>query len=228
MKKPIALFDIDNTMYEGFSYFELLKKHVSEQLIAADVLDTALGSMQQYKSGARDYEATIITLLDIYAAGLKGADYDLVLRSTKEFYENSSKFFDYVAPTIARLRTSHDVALVTGEPQFVAEAVGALFEITSYYSTQYQVIDGHFTGITAHYLASRHEKLDAIKHLTQGHQQENSFAFGDSEGDIEMLRAVQYPICLNPTDGLRDVAEKENWYLPKTNEVEALIAKLSV
>lgn len=226
MKRPIALFDIDNTIYEGFSYFDLVKKHVDEKLIVVSVFDAAMASMKKYKSGAQDYETTIIELLDIYASGLKDVEYDAILYSTKEFYKNSSKFFDYVPSVMSYLHGSHDVALVTGEPQFVAQAVGDIFGITSYYSSQYEVIDGRFTGNITHYLASRHEKHDAIKHLMHGHGSNGSFAFGDSEGDIEMLRAVEYPICLNPTDGLRTVARQEGWNMPELSGVEPLVKRL--
>lgn len=226
MTKPIALFDIDNTIYEGFSYFDLLKKHVTEELIEQNVLDDALESMKAYKLGQKDYEATIVELLDIYARGLKGVEYEAVLQSTKDFYKNSSHFFGYVKPVMGSLRRSHDLRLVTGEPQFVAQAVGDIFGISSYSSSEYEVKEGVFTGNVTTYLASRHEKLSSIKHLMEGHSGRGSFAFGDSEGDIEMLRSVEYPICLNPTDGLRAVAEKEGWYLPDLNDVEALVVKL--
>jgi HAD superfamily hydrolase (TIGR01490 family) len=226
MLKSIALFDIDNTLYEGFSYFELLEKQANEGLISTQVLDDAKTSMKKYKSKLQDYETTIVELLDIYAVGLKGKSYDDVLKSTKEFYQSSQKFFPYAKLIIAELRDSHDVALVTGEPQFVAKAVAELFGLKSYYCTEYEVQIGKFTGNVKSYLASRHEKHDAIKHLMQGYGTKNSFAFGDSEGDIEMLRAVEYPICLNCTDGLRAIAEKEHWHMPNMEEVTELIGDL--
>lgn len=227
MLRSIAFFDIDNTMYDGFSYFTLLEKQVGEGLIKQETLTAALASMQKYKTKAQDYETTIVELLDIYAEGLKGAEYASVLEVTKQFYEKSDKFFAYVASTFKELRGSHDIALVTGEPQFVAKAVKELFGATSYYSTEYEVIDGTFTGSVKSYLASRHEKHDAIKHLMQGHGAKNSFAFGDSEGDIEMLRAVEYPICLNATDGLRAIAAEEGWRMPDIVEVTELITSLT-
>jgi phosphoserine phosphatase len=59
------------------------------------------------------------------------------------------------------LRGSHDIALVTGGPLFVAEAVAELLGVNSHYSTEYEVVDGAFTGDIKSYLASRHEKHDA-------------------------------------------------------------------
>jgi HAD superfamily hydrolase (TIGR01490 family) len=228
MLRSIAFFDIDNTMYDGFSYFELLEKQAGEGLIEQQTLINAKASMQKYKTKLQDYETTIVELLDIYAAGLKGAKYAAILESTKQFYEQSDKFFDYVVPTMKALKSSHDIALVTGEPQFVAEAVKEIFGVDSYYATEYEVVDGVFTGGIKSYLASRHEKHDAIKYLMQGHGAKNSFAFGDSEGDIEMLGAVDHPICLNSTEGLRTIAEQKSWSMPDIDEVVELVSKLNV
>jgi len=226
MTKSIAFFDIDNTIYEGFSYFELLEKQVDEALISREVLADATACMKKYKSKLQDYETTIVELLDIYAAGLKGATYTAIFESTQQFYEQSDKFFDYVEPTMKALKSTHDIALVTGEPQFVAEAVKGIFEADSYYATEYEVADGVFTGAIKSYLASRHEKHDVIKHLMEGHGAKNSFAFGDSEGDIEMLGAVEHPVCLNPTDGLRAIADQKGWHMPGVDGVTELVAKL--
>lgn len=226
MLTSIALFDIDNTMYQGFSYFDLLKKQITEKLINQQVLDDAIASMQKYKANAQDYESTLVELLDIYANGLKGVRYDRVLESTKDFYIKSDKFFDYVAPTFAELKKTHAIALVTGEPQFVAQAVCELLGADAYHSTEYEVVGGVLTGRIKSYLASAGEKHDAVRHLIRKYGTKNSFAFGDSEGDIEMLRATEHPICLNATDGLRAIAKKEGWQLPNIDDVAVLVARL--
>lgn len=224
--KPIALFDLDNTMYEGFSYFDLIAEQIGEGLIAQGVLDKAQASIQKYLTKQQDYETTVAELLDIYAAGLQGVSYSAVLHSAKKFYTGSGKFFPYVRPTIQKLLRTHEVALVTGEPQFIAEAVSELFDIPSYYSTHFAFQKEKGTGTIVSYMAFRHEKRQAIQHLIQGHGAKHSFAFGDSEGDIEMLRAVEHSICLNPTDGLRAAATEAGWHMPKGPEVLALVNKL--
>jgi len=195
--------------------------------VSLEVLTDALATMQKYKAKLQGYETTVLELLNIHAAGLKGVKYEVVLAAAKRFFKQSDKFFDYVAPTIVALKKSHDIAIVTGEPQFVAEAVRELFGAGSYYSSQYEVIKGVFTGKVASYLALRHEKHQAIGHLMQKHGAGHSFAFGDSEGDIEMLAAVEHPVCLNATDGLRAIAQERGWHTPGINEVARLVVRLN-
>ena len=224
--KSVALFDFDNTLYNGFSYFDLLQKQTGEGLIAPDVLNTANEAMGDYKGGTIAYEETIVRLLDTYAEGLKGKPYKAIYDSTHEFYRDSQKVYSFACKVFELLHATHDICLVTGEPQFIAESIANIYGLDAYYSTQYEVADGVFTGGITSYLASRHEKHDAIGHLLQGHQVKGSFAFGDSEGDIEMLAAVQNPVCINPNAGLRERATQHSWPCVEPNQVESVVSDL--
>lgn len=224
--KSVALFDFDNTLYDGFSYFDLLQKQTDEGLIVPAVLDTANKAMAGYKSGAVNYEKTIVSLLDIYAEGLKGEQYETIYNSTHEFYRDSQKVYGFARNVFDLLRPTHDICLVTGEPQFIAESIADIYGLDSYYSTQYKVAGGIFTGGITSYLASRHEKHDAVRHLLQGHKIGGSFAFGDSEGDMEMLAAVESPVCINPNAGLRERATQHGWPCVKPEQVETLISDM--
>lgn len=224
--KSVALFDFDNTLYDGFSYFDLLQKQTSEGLIALDIVTRANGTMRDYKSTAVTYEEAIVRLLDIYAEGLRGKSYKAIYDSTHEFYRVSQKVYSFARDVIDLLRPTHDICLVTGEPQFIAASIADIYGFDSYYCTQYEVIDDKFTGSVSSYLASRHEKHDAISHLLQGHQVKASFAFGDSEGDMEMLAATQNPICINPNRGLRERAIQHNWPCVNPTEVKSLVIDL--
>jgi HAD superfamily hydrolase (TIGR01490 family) len=217
--KSVALFDFDNTLYDGFSYFALLEKQVHENIITKKVLNKANQAMANYKNGAIDYETTITTLLNIYAAGLKGASYSKVYESALGFYTHTDKIYPYTKQVFDLLRPTHDLCLVTGEPQFIAKAIQQLYKLDNYCATQYEVVDGVFTGNVTTYLASRHEKHQAVKHLLQGHRVKNSLAFGDSEGDIEMLAAAQHPICVNATPGLKKRAAEHGWPCVLPSEV---------
>jgi HAD superfamily hydrolase (TIGR01490 family) len=224
--KSVALFDFDNTLYEGFSYFDLVAKQVQEGLVAPEVLAEANQSMQLYRNSDRNYEETIVSLLDIYARGLNGKSYDDVYGSTYEFYRDTKKVYGFARKVFELLSTSHDICLVTGEPQFIAASIADVYGLDDYYSTDYEVVEGRFTGSIKSYLASRHEKHNAVEHLLQGHQIEGSFAFGDAEGDIEMLAAVNHPVCIKPNPGLRARASEHGWPCVEPDQVESLVRKI--
>lgn len=211
MNRPLALFDIDKTMFNGFSYFPLLESQVQDNIARPETLQQANDSMAAYADGQLAYEGFVKVLLDIYAGGLEGRPEDEIADSTQRFFDETGDFFGYVQPTIDVLRPSHDIALVTGGTQFTAQAVAKVFDIEVSLSSIMAVKGGHLSGVMASYLATADEKRVAIRHLTEAHPFEGSLGFGDSEGDIEMLRAVELPICVRPSEGLRDIGQENGW-----------------
>ena len=226
MNKPLALFDVDKTLYDGLSYFPLLEAQIEDGLIGQDVMRGANDSMQQYAEGAMDYEDFVRYLLDIYTEGLAGRPADEVIESTNAFFDRQGGFFGYAKPTVEMLQATHENVLVTGGTQFTAAAVGRILGVSAMVSSVVEVEEGHITGRMQSYLATRYEKRDAIAHLTDAHPYESSFGFGDSEGDLEMLRAVEHAICIQPTPGLREVALQEGWQIVDSRDELASTAGL--
>lgn len=211
MKKPLALFDIDGTMIPGTTYFRVLDGQMKDGLIDESCVAEAYSLLKEYKSGAVPYEKLIVSLLDIYAKGLAGKTAQEVASSTINILTECEDYFGYVGATIAALRDTHEIIVVSGSPHFMAEAVMRKYGIGKKLSSVYEVQDGIITGKVSSYLATRHQKRDAIQHIIEDHQYTNSVAFGDSEGDIEVLKSVQYPVCIMPTDGLRQIAKEKKW-----------------
>lgn len=224
MTKPAALMDIDNTLYDGFSYFDILPFFIEHKVLGPNVLEEALLIMKAYKSGQIEYEEAVDTLLNILVEGLKGESHEEVYELAYSFYKNSTKFSTFARPTIELLLDSHQLALVTAEPQFIAQAVGKVLGVSILFSSICEVENGVLTGKVEKSLAMRKGKLGEIAPLLK--HKNNSFAFGDSEGDVEMLEAVDFPICVNPTNGLREVAKTKGWYLPENNDVPGLVESL--
>ena len=227
MLHPVALFDIDNTIYDGLSLFPLIERQASEKLVPAATLTSVQAKLADYKSGALSYEAALVAVLDVYATALKGQKYDKVLASTKSFFASSNGLYPYVEPLMGALAETHDIILITGEPQMVCEAIGQAVKADAGYSTQFEVVDGKFTGNITRYLATGAEKLGAVQHAIAGHTLRASLAFGDSEGDIEMMRIVEYAFCLNPTPALQQEAAENGWYLATPDTILDVVESIS-
>lgn len=80
-----------------------------------------------------------------------------------------------------------------------------------YGGSEYEVINGHFTGKKA--LLKKERKPEYLKELVAKHgaSYDGSIAVGDSESDIPMLEAVEHPIAFNPTKLLFDHARAQGW-----------------
>lgn len=146
--------------------------------------------------------------------------------ATNFFTQNQDKFFSFVQPLIKKLSATHDIYFITGEPEFVAKGSAQVFTPKGYISSKLEVKNDTYTGKVATYLATRDEKHHAIQHLVKKYDMHNSFAFGDSEGDIHMLNQVQNAVCINATDGLRKEATKNDWHITTPDKVEILINTL--
>jgi len=155
--RSVALFDFDKTLYNGFSYFDLLAKQTEEGVVSKDVFMAAQNILQEYQNGTAGYETSVAQLLSLQAAGLRGRDYQAVYDSSFAFFAESAKMYPFATEIFDVLRPTHDIYLVTAEPQFIAESVVAANGLYGYFATQYEVDEGKFTGTVATSLASNHE-----------------------------------------------------------------------
>jgi len=220
-KRKLALFDIDKTIYDGYIIFSLADYQFKRKIIDKNCLESLYKDLYLYKDKKIDYETTVENLNLHWAIGLKDLSYKLILDIAKNFFtlEEENNFFPFVKDLISLFKSTHDIYFITGELQFIARAASELFSVTSFISSELEVKDGVVTGKINKSLAKRQEKKMAISYLLNKHDSKNSFAFGDSEGDIEMLNSVEFPICINPTEELKEIAKAKKWYIVNTENI---------
>jgi len=90
------------------------------------------------------YEETVINLGIRWANGLKGTSYPQILQNAEDFLKSNDKFYTYFTKVISRFFKTHDVYLITGEPQFIAKSIADKFGVTGYVSTEFEVINDVF------------------------------------------------------------------------------------
>ena len=62
MNKHLALFDIDKTIYNGFTIFPLTDFQLKQDLISKNVVDELNNDLELYKKGTVSYEETAANL----------------------------------------------------------------------------------------------------------------------------------------------------------------------
>jgi phosphoserine phosphatase len=178
-----------------------------------------------YAKGGLDYEEMAQNVLIHWPEGLKGKALEQVTSNTKEFFQTEGKkFLPFVQESVNLLQPTHDIYFVTAEPQFVAEEVTRINQATGYFSTIFEIEHGIFTGNVSSSLARKEDKGNITRQLMLTHNWEQSFAFGDSDNDIEMLEGVEYPICVNPNSKLKKVREEKEWETIEPNEIILFVA----
>lgn len=229
-EKRIALWDVDKTIRPGFIAFDLLDLQSKSGLVLPRVPEQVNLLYKDYKTNNLSYEEFARLLLLEWADGLRGVKYEDVLDQTSAYFNQDKSFYPYATRLFDVLRKEYryENYLVTGEPQFVASLVGKRFKVKGFISSKFEVKKNAFTGEVSSFLASRHEKLQSIQEILSKYGDQDSLGFGDSTGDIEMLRSVKYPFCILPSEDLIEVAKVNNWIITDPNSIEERVSDILI
>jgi putative phosphoserine phosphatase / 1-acylglycerol-3-phosphate O-acyltransferase len=211
--KPLALLDVDNTLYRGLSLLDIAAEQVEASFLPRAALDAMWEAVYAFARGERTYEQGVRDVLEVWAGGLAGRPYDGALAAARARLGQPGALYEYARPLVDALRATHAIYLVTGSPGFTGAACAALLGADGYRASELEVADGTFTGRLGATLADRDEKRRAIGELLERHGRARSLAVGDSEGDIAMLDAVELPFAVNATPGLAAHAAARGWPL---------------
>lgn len=202
MLKTYALFDFDGTLIRGDSILLLVAYARRRRLMTPRQLRRALYSGVLYGLRLR----AAVPAKEQALAFLAG-------RSAAELAAIVTAFFhDVLEPrlrpeamdAIARHRAAgHEVLLVSASAAFYLEPLRQKLGLTDIVATRMDLdAEGRLTGRVcgdncrgvqkalrlAEYLAAKGDRLDF----------ETSFAYGDSYGDLPMLRLTAHPVAVNP------------------------------
>lgn len=93
---------------------------------------------------------------------------------------------------------------ISGSPQFLVKRMAKKYKATDFRGTEYVTDeDGRFTGIVKQ-MWDADSKDKAIKDLVDKYNIDlsDSYAYGDTNGDMSMLSQVGHPVAINPTKEL--------------------------
>lgn len=216
--KKVAFFDLDKTIYNTHSFFQLVEYEIEKKRVQISTWSKIQELLEDYKSGKTNYSDTANKLLETFARDLKGQQVSDLYKDVKEFFSNhKSNFFPYFEKILPKLKENHDVYIITTNAQFVAEAIVAEFGLSGYIASEFEVVDGVFTGKIAQSLANGKGLVSA---LIDKHGYKGSIAAGDSENDIGMLELVEFPICISPNAELHKYASEKNWRIADSASAE--------
>lgn len=219
--KKLAMFDLDKTIFDSHSLFAIVDDLISNNLIESSAKTEVYGFLNNCITGELSYSEAAGKMLVSCAKSLKGKTDSQVKTSIKNmFIRDQNHFYPYFAKILPILLKTHDVYLVTTNAQFVAQIVQEMFGITGYISSEFEVVDGIFTGEVTQSLANG---KSAAQDLLNKYGKAGSLAVGDSKNDVGMLELVEFPICINPDEELKQHALQNNWQVTTDTEIERLI-----
>src|SRR5438876_11354740 len=105
------------------------------------------------------------------------------------------------------------VYILTAASQEMADLLAHVLAFDGGLGSRSEIVDGRYTGRPAGPFNYREGKVLSMRALAEreGIDLARSYAYSDSESDLPMLRAVGYPVVVNPDSELRRIAAEQGW-----------------
>ncbi|MGL5348166.1 MAG: HAD family hydrolase [Peptostreptococcaceae bacterium] len=206
MKKTAAFFDIDGTLYRDSLMVEHFKKLIKYDIIDQKAwIEHARDTFMNWDKRQGNYDDYLDEVCDLYVKYLIGLDKTCIdFTSDQVIKLKSERVYKYTRSRIKwHLDNGHIVIFISGSPDFLVEKMAKKYGVTDFKGSNYLFENGTFNGTVIPMWDSK-SKNTAIDSFVQMYDIDlsTSYAYGDTNGDINMLRRVGNPIAINPTKEL--------------------------
>lgn len=214
MGNVAAFFDIDGTLYRDSLMVEHFKK-----LIKYDVVDekewflNGRDTFIHWDKRQGNYDDYLDDVCNLYVKSLVGLDKTCMDFTCDQVIKlKSERVYKYTRSRIKyHLDNNHIVIFISGSPDFLVERMAKKYNATDFVGSNYVFEDGFFNGCVIPMWDSTSKNI-AIDNFVKKYDIDlsKSFAYGDTNGDINMLRRVKNPIAINPTKELLHNIKNDN------------------
>jgi HAD superfamily hydrolase (TIGR01490 family) len=211
-----AFFDLDNTVIQGASLYQLAKGMYRRGFFPTRVILRGLWLQVYFRMVGREKQGHIEDVRSVTLGFIEGHTVAELTEIATEVYEDS--IAERIWPGTRALAQMHldvgqQVWLVTAAPVEVAGIIAARLGLTGAVGTTAEHIDGVYTGRLKGHLIHGPAKAEAVRALVQEHGLDlaHCFAYSDSYNDLPMLSLVGHPCAINPDGRLRAHAEEQDW-----------------
>ena len=215
-----AIFDVDGTLYRDSLMVEHFKK-----LIKYEVLDPMIwheSAKEKFENWAKrhgDYEDYLLEIAEIHLSNLKGLDKDYVNFITEQVVRlKGDRVYRFTRDRIKWHQSEgHLVIFISGSPSFLLEKMAVKYHVNCYRGTEYLIDENNkFTGELIPMWDSE-SKIVALNEFVRKYNIDlnKSYAYGDTTGDLDMLKIVGHPVLINPIKKLVDEVQASQEFMDK-------------
>ncbi len=209
--RRLALFDIDGTLVRDPS--------TEKRFVLWMLLTGRIGLLRLLA-----YAAFCLRYLPRYGAGVFARNKSLMWRRTEEGTKALARAWAarhlrraLYLPCVQRLEMHRErgdiVVLLSGTPDFLAEAVATQLDVPHVVATRCAQRNGRFVLEPPEVHCVSQAKLEAARHLCGqfGASLAETMAYANSITDIPLLAACGRPIAVTPDAGLAAEAARKGW-----------------
>lgn len=215
MKKKVAIFDIDGTIFRSSLLIELVEAMIAEGLLPPSLRKIYAKAYKDWLDRKDIYEKYIGAVVLAYNKKIKGVDHKEFLKVARKviaFHKN--RVYRFTRDLVRDLKKKKYYLLaISHSPREIVKEFSKELGFNKVYGRIYNIDKrGKFTDEVLYLdLIS-----DKAKVLARAVEKENltlrgSVGVGDTESDINFLKMVDRPICFNPNKKLYDFARRAGW-----------------
>lgn len=209
-----AFFDIDGTIFRNSLMIEHFQKLMTYEIIDPVIWYTRVKKVYlEWEKRFGDFEQYLEILAAVYLEELKGVDKDYIEFIAAHVIEvNGDMVYKYSRNQIEwHKKQGHKVFFISGSPDFLVSKMAEKYEVTEYRGSHYKVDeDNKFTGKLIPMWDSESKQREINKLILKYNVDlKNSYAYGDTVGDLSMLRMMGNPVAMNPNRPLLDALKKD-------------------
>lgn len=212
MKKIAAFFDIDGTLYREGLITEMFKKMIKYEIIQSEKWYNVLKpEFLKWDKRQGDYDSYLLKMIDIYIEGIRGISKEQVeFIAKKVIDQKGERVYTFSRDRIKwHKEQGHVLITISGSPSELVKEMAEKHGFNDYKGAIYEVNqEEKYTGEVIPMWDSK-SKQKAIQDFTDKYDidLDQSFAYGDTAGDMTMFKLVKNPYCINPT---RELLNKVN------------------
>lgn len=223
MKTRAAFFDIDGTIYREGLITEVFKKMVNYEYIdGSKWYNEVRPAFLDWDKRMGDYDIYLLKMVDIYVEAVKNLSEEQVSYVAKRVIEQKGDRVYTFSRERIKWHQNHGekVIAISGSPIELVKEMSGKYGMDDYRGTIYEKnATGHYTGEVVP-MWDAASKRKALLELVEKYNidLDESYAYGDTSGDLIMLKMVGHPYAINPTKEL----------LSKIKEDEELKKKITI
>ncbi len=214
-KRPLAVFDIDGTLFRSSLVIELVEKLIEDRVFPRTARDVYEEARLNWIERKGDYESYIMKVVESFGTHIHGIAYGVVADAAGEVIEGKKdRVYRYTRDLITQLKKDgYFLLAISHSPKLIVDGFGYEHGFDKTYGTLYETgasdaftgshQDFHIIGNKGNIIRRVLEKENVT--LT------NSVGVGDTESDIPFLEMVTRPICFNPNKKLFMHAKRMKW-----------------
>ncbi len=218
--KPVAVFDIDGTVFRSSLLVELIEALIAAGIFPKQVRAHYAEAWKRWqaragsaRTGFSYYEfiTDVVFAYRKHLAGVRRADLWRVAEKVVSFHK--IRLYRYTRDLIKKLKRTHFLLAVSHSPYEVVAPFAKSIGFNKVYAQVYEVDRSvRFTGRVL-YEDTIMNKGKVLRRALKKERitLDHSVGVGDTESDIPFLKLVSQPIAFNPSKKLYDYARKHGW-----------------